>query len=280
MKILKLLKHDISEGIVRRYAYLLLPVLVSLFSCVGLHFWMVEMQSANVNTGAGSVMDYWIYLVQGGKQYKFDVYNLFSIPIAWVSLYLFFLVCLNNYPIHDLEKWGYQVILCSGSRFNWWLSKILWIICYATVYMAVCFLTVLLYACLNDASASLKATMQLIPLVTKKGFASCPLLHGIVINLILPWFFMILLGILQLVLSVKVSAVQSLILLFMVLVVSTYKRTWFLIGNWGMPYRIYPISESGLNYKICLLLCVVCIGIGMVAGYILFRKKDIFERLQ
>lgn len=279
MKLIRLLKHDISEGIGKRYIYLILPVILSFFSCVGIHFSLDDYRALNKNIGSGTVMDYWIYLVQGSNPYKFDVYSFFEIPTAWVSLYLFLLVCLNNYPIRDLEQWGYQVILSSRSRRNWWLSKILWIVCYVAVYMAVCFLVVSVYACANGASLSLHASPQIMERMAKRGFASCPMLHRVFINLVLPSLFMVFLGILQLLLSVKIPSIHAFVVLFVVLVVSTYKRNWLLIGNWAMPCRIYPIASGGLNPKLCALLCAGGILAGTAVGYLMFRKKDIFEKL-
>lgn len=277
MKLMKLLKHDLIEGIAKRYIYLLLPVMIAIFSCTGLHFQIFQIHQDNINLGNVTIMDYWIFLVQGCKQYTFDVYTLFEIPVSWVGLYLFLLICLNNYPFRDLEEWGYQVILSSKSRVLWWISKVLWVICFVTIYFAVCFLSVVTYACIHGATVEFKASAQIMEYVAKRGFSSCSVECGIFINMLLPYLLMLVLGILQLLLSVRIPAIHAFLFLFGVLVLSTYRKSWLLLGNWAMPYRMKPISRSGLNPLICVLLLVSMAFVGAVAGYLLFRKKDIIE---
>ena len=166
----KMYKHDLTEGIGRRSVYLVLPVMISLFSCIGMHYKLVQFQRINEKLGNGTWMDYWMYFIQGGKQYKFSIFNFFEMPVRWICFYVLFLVCLNNYPMNDLKKMGTQIIIRSGSRLRWWISKFLWLVTYAVVYTGICMLVVALYTLENGAGLNLHLTMSVAMVFTKKVF--------------------------------------------------------------------------------------------------------------
>ena len=50
----KMYKHDLTEGIGRRSVYLVLPVMISLFSCIGMHYKLVQFQRINEKLGNGT----------------------------------------------------------------------------------------------------------------------------------------------------------------------------------------------------------------------------------
>ncbi|MCI7060756.1 MAG: hypothetical protein MR965_00940 [Lachnospiraceae bacterium] len=50
-----------------------------------------------------------------------------------------------------------------------------------------------------------------------------------------------------------------------------------MFGNWGMPYRMFPVAAHGLEPKICLILLTAAIGVAAAAGYLIYNKRDILE---
>lgn len=277
MQIWKLYKHDLDEGICMRAVYLLLPVLIALFSCIGMHYKLVQLIHLSSSMGSGTVLDYWLYFIEGGKQYTFSVYNFFSMPVRWISFYALFMVCVNNYPLNDLKKLGIQIIIRSKSRKHWWISKLLWIATYAILYTAISFAVVALYAYSYNAQMSLKVSVSMVNAFTRKGFLLCGIRRLVCISFVQPILLLILFGCLQMALSMKFPAINTFILLFACLVISSYKRNWLLFGNWGMPYRMFPVAAHGLEPQICLILLTAAIGVAAAAGYLIYNKRDILE---
>lgn len=273
----KMYKHDLTEGIGRRSVYLVLPVMISLFSCIGMHYKLVQFQHINERLGNGTWMDYWMYFIQGGKQYKFSIFNFFEMPVRWICFYVLFLVCLNNYPLNDLKKMGTQIIIRSGSRLQWWISKFLWLVTYAVVYMGICMVVVVLYALANGVSLDLHLTMSVAKVFTKQSFLRCSTLRLLCIAVVQPGLLLILLGIFQMALSMKISEISAFIVMFAALVISSYKRNILLFGNWGMPYRMFPAAQHGLDPKLCLILLCGSILVLLMAGWLLYEKRDILE---
>lgn len=176
-----------------------------------------------------------------------------------------------------LKKMGTQIIIRSGSRLRWWISKFLWLVTYAVVYTGICMLVVALYTLANGASLNLHLTMSVAMVFTKKSFLLCSLLRLLCIAVVQPVLLLVLLGTIQMALSMKISEISAFIILFAGMVISTYKRNLVLFGNWGMPYRMFPAAKQGLDPKLCLVLLCGFIVILFVAGYLLCNKRDILE---
>ncbi len=81
MQILRIIKHDLEEGIWEKRVYFLLPVLPSLFSCSGFHTQLADLRKAGYIQSLGTTMNYWIYMVQKSAPFEFDLYELFTVPI-------------------------------------------------------------------------------------------------------------------------------------------------------------------------------------------------------
>jgi len=234
----------------------------------------------DIELGKGTFMDYWIYLMQGEKAYKFDIYSIFALPTKWLCFYIFLLVGLNNYPMNELQSKGYQILLHSKSRLRWWCSKTIWVVAFSAIYFAVSILTVTAYALANGSKFSLHASPAIMATYSKATFAQCSDKYLLFATMILPFIFACFIGLMHLFLTNIIKPMHSLIILICVLVVSAYKQRWFLIGNLAMPYRIRPVQKHGLPPVPSFLLLLAASIIIIVAGYWIFKKKDIFEKTE
>ena len=68
------------------------------------------------------------------------------------------------------------------------------------------------------------------------------------------------------------------IIMFIWLVASAYKKSWLLVGNLGMPYRMKPVLKSGFSTVQCFFVLIAASLICIIWGYLKFRKRDIFEK--
>ena len=106
-----------------------------------------------------------------------------------------------------LKKMDTQIIIRSGSRLRWWISKFLWLVTYAVVYTGICMLVVALYTLANGASLNLHLTMSVAMVFTKKSFLLCSLLRLLCIAVVQPVLLLVLLGTIQMALSMKISEI-------------------------------------------------------------------------
>ena len=274
-----LITYDWKEGIWRRAVYFILPLIVALSSCISLHTSMMN-AFTEIELGKGTFMDYWIYLVQGDKPYKFDIYSMYILPAKWLCFYIFLLVGLNNYPMNELQTKGYQILLHSKSRLRWWSSKAIWVVAFSAIYFAVSILTVTIYALANGSKFSLHASPGIMTSYAKATFAQCSVKYLFFTTLLLPFLFACFLGLMHLFLTNIIKPMHSLIILICILVISTYKRHWLLIGNLAMPFRMKPIQKHGIPPIPSFIILAMASIVMIVAGYWIFRKKDIFEKAE
>ena len=276
MKTWNLIKYDLNEGIRYRAIYFTLPFIVALFSCIGLHSGIRDIYT-ETNIGNGTFMDYWIYLVQGGEAYQFSVYDIFEIPVRWVCFYTFLLIGLNNYPMNELQSRGYQILIHSKSRLHWWLSKIIWVFSFTAVYFAVNIVTVAAYSLSYNAKLSFRASPDIMSLFSQAKFSQCSNIFLIFTTFLLPYIFAFLLGVLHLLFTNLIHPMHSLVILVCILIVSTYRKHWLLFGNMATPYRMLPVDKHGIKPLPSFAFLTAASAITIVVGYLLFKKRDIYE---
>lgn len=278
VRIVKMFKHDWLEGIWHRKLYLILPVLAAFFSCAGIHSSIRDYQKIG-NISNGTFMDYWIYLVDGCEAYKFDWYNSFVIPIRWICFLVFLLIGVNNYMLSDLRGWGYQVLVHSKSRLNWWVSKIMWCISYTLCYFFILMCTVLFYCLSKNISINFTPTSDIMKMQASREFMKFGSLELYMAVILLPLLMAVFLSLVQMVLSLYIRPVYVFIVMFIWLVASAYKKSWLLVGNLGMPYRMRPVLENGFRTSQCVIVLICISLLCIVWGYLKFRKRDVLEKV-
>ena len=88
------IKHDVKNGILRRYKiYLLFIILLSVI----LAFWNKKI-SLNMADKAG-LIDYLMYIFSGKEEVgKLTNQDIFDIPIAWLFVHIYVLFGIGTYP--------------------------------------------------------------------------------------------------------------------------------------------------------------------------------------
>lgn len=277
MKGLLLFKRDVVEGIWRKkWLFLFAPLLVWI-SCLELEQKWHEIKSFHQIKGDVTYMDYWIFLIQGKEPYEFSLNKLYEFPITWLVFFAFLLVAVNAYPAIDLKGWGIQVIVRSKSRWNWWLPKCGWCAACVVLYFLLALLTVMLFSLASGSGLSLKPSWYVMNQLGKDEYLTLSTIGRIVLLLVQPFLLAVLLGVLQMGLALLVHPMFAFCAVFSLTLVSTYCRSYFLCGNWGMPYRMSSIVSGGLDNRVCMALLLVTIGVCIVACGFLFTKKDIYE---
>lgn len=180
--------------------------------------------------------------------------NEFSLPVTWLLYHLYALFMVCSYPNNDLEGYGKSVLLSSGSRFGWWLSKCLWTVISEVAFWAV--------------------TLLLLLFAGAPATASPPIGIG---TLLLPLAVLISLSLLQMALSFLINPTISFFFSVVLLVITAYCDSPLLIGNYDMMARVLDGNASvPLGFALAAILSITAV----VAGFLLWRKKDILQQKQ
>lgn len=271
MKVWKLLKRDMYLGIVKRSPILfLVPVVVFAMSheFAGVIKDMNELQLVRTN---GTVMDYFMFCMQGMNVFHFDPRQYFSIPIYWFAYQIVIAYFVAYYPWNDFKDYGRNIYIMSKNRCAWWISKCVWCGCSVAIYFGLTIFSVMVISILYGADFSFLVTEKLMAGVFGIKMEYVTSIDIVLITILLPFLITISLSLLQILMSFVISPVISFALICAIYVLSAYYTRWFLPGSFTMWLRSSYISVEGLHP---LSGCLIALFIMMVSYYL---GKDYFK---
>lgn len=275
MKTYRFLKRDIRLGIINR-SYLL--IVAAIFSFV-----MVQNCSDAIHSlkeikwmwSNGTVMDYFLFSVQGKAFYRFDPKQSFQLPLLWFVFQIGISYFIAYYAEKDYTDNGVNAILAGRSRSSWWISKIIWCILSVVLYYFVAFISNTLLALYHGATLSLNVSPDFFQ--AQFGYNMRFVTRGdfILIGVIVPIAVTIAICLVQLLLSFIISPVTSFALICGIYVLSAYYTAWFLPGSFTMWLRSSYFDENGLNPLSGLVIAAFLSISVCVIGREYFVSRDI-----
>lgn len=275
MKTLKILRYDIKYGILKKYAYYICGILIAAVSCLELNN-RISLLKRDVNIkGSGAFIDYWIYLIQGKEPYTFSIGEFYEFPKIWILIFGFYLISTCMHPHSDLSGIGGQYIIRSRSREKWWISKTLWILLSSVCYFAAILLSVVIISLLFKIPIRITPSWYVMEQFGRNGFLDCGMGKLFILVLLQPVLLASALGMLQMVLMLKLHPLLSFSLCFSLLIISTYHRNYFLLGNLGMPFRMDEIMQPGLSSGVSIMILLFVFVLCFCIGLKIMQGKDI-----
>lgn len=276
----KFLKHDLHYGVFQQKGRLLVTFLV--FFCLSTyHFWTLrifELTNPRYFESPVTTGDYFLALVGGcGKvQILLGGDIDFVMPIMWLVFVLWIMFCSLYYPFLDLYGAGKHLMILSGGRGVWWLSKCVW----ATVNTVVNYLLVFAASFVSGLCFGAKPGMmanwylaqelniRIDDLTTETTWNLWPVF-------LLTLLVLIALSIFQLALSAAAKPLFSYLLVSAYLFAGAYLQNPALLGNYTMAARSSRLVTTGLSPELGALLCLWVIAVSIGVGYLIFQHKDI-----
>jgi hypothetical protein len=272
---------DVKLGIVRNKRWLVLAVcyiMAALMYVIMIRKSVLYMNS-NLTGSWTECMAYcfkgelpFSYIQQQGGQQRFEL------PVVWLTIMILNLTLPLFYPIKTIEIWGYQYILRSGRR-TWWISKYLYVVLNC-VLSGIMFLLITGIVC---AFMGIPIAQDMSYEIYYQFFADAVLVssepvHGIdyiFLALICPFFVILTLCLVELLISIMTSPILALMLMISWLVLSVYDQQYYFLGNYAMMIRSDNINQTGLSFKMGFLgMLLLCIGVFFV-GLQAVKRKDI-----
>ena len=202
----------------------------------------------------------------------------FVLPVEWMFLVLLILYVTLDYPLSDLHAVGINSLVMGSSRGMWWLAKCLWIITLVVVFYFIILALTLFITLTSDGILS----FQIHPEVPQA-------LAFNVGNLIeAPWdmgVFLIAipvvlcsLALVQLFLSLLIQPVISFACMTVILFLSAYCSTEFLIGEYLMAARSNVFIADGLSPEIGIVFAMLLGLWSVLFGILFFSQQDILGK--
>lgn len=264
------IKHDVKNGIFRRYKiYLLFIILLSVI----LAFWNKKI-SLNMVNKAG-LIDYLMYIFSGKEEVgKLTNQDIFDIPIAWLFVHIYVLFGIGTYPKTEYMERGYQFLIRAGNKWCWWLGKCVYIFISVILYYLCIVFTGFIFSALNDSSHS-EVNKEICERILRLDINNITDMKRYLCLVIMPLLLFMVLGFVCMFISFLQNNIVAVIVLIGYLSISAYWCNDLLLGNYTMLLRVHKIS-----FAVGIIVSAIVLLLSGFGGYRYFRNMDVYGREQ
>lgn len=278
MRFIKDLVFDFRQGILRSGTLLLVPAVIAAvtffdFYAKARRYLEQGMIQSTVDYG-----DYWFYMYGGMCEYIPSPVNPFQFPAVWILVFLVLPFVLLNYPFRDMYGVGQQILVRSGRRSLWWLSKCCWNFCGTVLYHLIIQAAGLVLSLVFEVEISNRIHMDFINLVFNIRYqevwnpSSLP-----VAAFLLPMLVSAAINMLQMTLSLFIRPMFGFFAVAVLLLASAYLLSPLLIGNYAMAFRYDWMLKVGVSMGAGMRIAAILLFLAVLSGLVRFRLYDILE---
>lgn len=273
------IKSDIREGIVQQWKrFAMLGIIYAV--CV-IYFIMICSFSRHIDSYTCGDMILWV--LRGVKKYDSGVIKTVDISSVYMLPNIFVVYIVGNYVIKDLYGFGKNIIVRTGSRFNWWISKCIWGILTAVLSYAILY-AVIIVAGICTGGVKLAPTPEVCYSaisMDKQIIIQNTNLTGLVISLMAMSLLMtITFCIIQITVGLIISPVIGYVIVMSYLIIGAFSDNPFIISIYCMALRNGIYSPEGYNILLGVIIMAAITIFCMVAGSLYIRKMDIINQKQ
>lgn len=276
MKLYSHVKFDLTVGLWKRGMWAKYLIWIGFFTLASFEFSgkLRSLELTNATFG-----DYLFYLFGGMREYIPTPGEPFQIPYLWLINHIGLLYFTLHYMHDDLEGFGQQMILRSGSRPCWWISKCVWNGVEVLLFYLIAWGTVLFWASFRGASWSMEISpfMPDLMVVGPQQIAESTWKISTEITL-LPMLVTFSLSLLQMLLCLVIRPTMSYVASVVICIASAYYLSPFLLGNYAMALRSSKVISNGVLMWNGLLYAFILIAISVGLGLAFFRKTNIVNK--
>jgi hypothetical protein len=280
----KLLKHDCRMGFSRNLA--LYGISMVAFISLSLLF-VGEIRALATSPlidapaqgkVSGTFVDLVTYHFKGRVPYVPNQDIPFTLPFDWIAIQVFVALLVGYYPVRDFRGYASQVLIRTKNKWQWWLSKSLWVMLTVICFYLLAFLIALTVSLASGWGIPVESAAI-------GGFAAGVSLAGlppeqVVLLFLVPVLLSIALSLVQMVLSFAIGPLWAFMGLMAYNGVSAYADTNLLIGDLSMVLRNPLVGGSGLSSELSLVLSAGVSVAAIVFGAVLFKYQDVSIRKQ
>lgn len=200
----------------------------------------------------------------------------FRFPAGWMLMLMLVAYIPLSYPYRDLMGYGREVLVASGSRWSWWLSKCLWVTLVALLGCALLVVACAIVSLLWGGEPSL-----LVP----DGFLECAGLGSELAGpydlrpfvLVFP-LMVVAVCLLQLALSLALGPTLAFASTSVVLLASAYLFHPLLPGEYLMIARLDLSIPNGMSLRSGAIYALVIAAASVLVGGLHFSRMDCIDK--
>lgn len=276
MRLCSHIKFDLTNGLFKRGMWIRYIIWFSFFVLASLEF---TGSLASLELSQYTYGDYLLSIFGGMREYIPVPGEPFQIPYLWLINHIGILYFTLHYMHDDLEGFGQQMILRSGSRTAWWLSKCIWNTAVVVLLYFIAWGTVFLLASANHAALSFEISPFMAEIMVFGSYqipgADWPVALEITF---LPLLVTLAVSQVQMLLCLVVRPTISYVISIILFIASAYYLSPVLLGNYAMALRSDKIVSNGVSRALGIRICLILILVSIVLGVILFQKYNILSK--
>lgn len=276
MRLCSHIKFDLTHGLFKHGMWRQYVLWFSFFVLASLEFTgrLTSLKISQYTYG-----DYLLYIFGGMREYIPTPGTPFQIPYLWLINHIGILYFTLHYMHDDLEGFGQQMILRSGSRTAWWLSKCIWNTAVVVLLYSIAWGAVFLFARANHAIWSFEISPFMAEIMVfgsnQITGTNWPMTLEITF---LPLLVTLTMSQVQMLLCLVVRPTISYVISIVLCIASAYYLSPFLLGNYSMALRSDKIVSNGVSWPPGIGISLFLILASIVLGIILFQKYNILGK--
>lgn len=273
------IKHDYYMGTIKGWKKYAVVLIIFILLCANFQRGLIISREYDNFKEKPTFGNYIIDLYKGVDiSNRVDNKEKIEIPPGWVLLNIFLSIVVGYYPLNDLKEYGTQILIRSKKRWQWWLSKCLWIMGNVLIFYAIGYIVIAMFSLINGELSLIpnhKVSLAVLKLDTsslaaKEVFSAC---------LILPIVTSVALSLMQLTIAMFSNSIYSNIFIISLLIVSMYYCSPILMGNYLMLLRnSLMVGIKGIETSTGIILSMAISFISITLGIFKFKTYDIIGK--
>lgn len=258
--------NDLRHGVIGQWKKYAIACAVIAFIC----FQYLPMMELVHQTGGASLSfgDFLFWVLRGTVLFHPET-NMF-----WIFYNFMIVFIVSYYPFKDLAGYGQQILLRSGKRSFWWFGKCIWAVTCVVIYYLLTYCIISVFVLFTGGNFSIFLQCDIFQTnALKIKDAGVLLLIGIA----LPVAASVSLSLLQLVLSLILKPILSIMIILALIVLSIFICSDWAIGNYTMVARSSYMIAEGVDPTNGLIIMGTLSVCSVLAGLFVFKRKNIFS---
>lgn len=276
MRLCSHIKFDLTNGLFKRGMWVQYIIWFSMFALFSLEF---SGKLRSLELSQYTYGDYLLYIFGGVREYIPTPGEPFQIPYLWLINHIGILYFTLHYMHDDLKGLGQQMILRSGSRTVWWLSKCIWNTAVVGLLYFIAWGTVFLLASASHTvwSFNISPFMAEIMVIGPHQIPRIDWPVALEITF-LPLLITLAVSQVQMLLCLVLQPAISYVISIVLFISSAYYLSPFLLGNYTMALRSNKMVSNGVSGTLGIGICLILILVSIVLGITLFQKYNILSK--
>ena len=277
LNLYKLVRYDMKNGLWSgRHLYLLVMVLGLVFS--GKLYVNYTNRLGDLLDPEFTMANLLFHYFQGREPYLPEAGEPFVFPAAWMSLFLLCAFLTLEYPFHNLNGHGVQVLTRMRSRRVWWVSKCIWMVATTALYFVLLYGVTAAFCGAFGIGITMDYGAEANELLLHMEMAPCSTGQAFLMLYVLPVTAALAANSVQLVLGFFLDRTYCFLATAALLFASAYFHTPLLIGNHAMVKRSVFCTGQGLSPGAYLAADLAVTVACMAAGLVLIQRHDILNK--